>query len=1599
VAERLGKALVEFIRRLPDESKYVLMEGIQEGVATTISTEWNGASLPALAIVSETPERFPEHALTGSSGTGLRNTHPEGVCLVVCEGAQVADRQSLNSFENIAPGELLSDVGALALLAQADPPAPMDGVPGDVRKAIAQLPRADRPSAPAVAAYFDRVASGDAPLLALPTIGAFRDDAQGERSNVGRIRENLALASRRRSDDLMRPASLGDIRRRAERVLRRRPRMDGPGAAARADHVVQLLQAGSDALLGELSFDEAREILARQQQDLSAIVWQELDDYRLARADRQPTAPEIPWRRYQDEAEALRRADDRRAAAGELLSFDDVENRRVFSRGTRKKLERLLKDRVIRATDPSCPELGLLKGALVLDGGLKRIELVRPEPLSEGANPSRASAARALSLACARLRLGALMANLEDGFATEVDGALRQPAELPWPEAFEDAELDQGRKLETVQLRLQGDGRDALMLEWRPDLDDLAALRAATIFAETPTIGGVSPRAPDLVEFCAGATPATPPAPADLGALAQGLQNAAKSVISDGLSPDALDRWSQQWCAAVEAEEGAGRAERAAQLALAGGIAGGSAVALTAFAPLKAEWLSQQLDALWSLLFLAMHGGEAAESEPLEDTAAGIARGTAAHYPAHLRIATRDRPLLPTFEGRIWSSYGGRPAESGSHAGDALGGVIARLLTLQPEAAGHLRCLAWGPGAADLLVSQAVDLVGRAVGRAVVRKVEVFCVEDGPDARPSSETLSRADEQLVGADSHQLEIRYLATLEKAREVLQAAAPGVHAVHLAVVCGLTADGRNLTVESPEVDPPPRTNEVLFVPRTWARPNTTRRMLLAPPAATPCGSAWLRLMNAIDDAWPEPEGRIQVPELRTTSADLREQLQLAHELALWVATIDPYATRDSLKQALGEEVAILHQERRLGGDFPLSLVLSQQSGGPADRAIGRSLKAAGIIEDRDTAVEIGVELRRVAAQGYGILALEAATTGAGINELVGHVVAFSLLASRATPWPLPPNCRVLLVSLDDYKLWFPGKRADLLVLALDTEEGGVHGAVIEVKARRSDAEPAAVDAIDQLRQTLVATRWAGYPDREAVHTRLWLNRIAEAACAVARESSFRLTADELGALEAFRSGQGTLEWAGIGLIFGPDVEELHRDRQQGIAGDLVPISVHTVRLTEELLREATTTELIELRTVEAERAPLGGGRTRRRPERRTEPPEPIAVEPQPVAPLEPEPEPEEPPPAAEAEEEAVTEATVTEGGTTALFAPPILGWEAGSGEAVRWFAAGEGALPNGHVEVWGSSGAGKTEFTKCLLAQLFGLNGAHFGIADFKNDYAGDFPALTGARFIDLWDEGAPYNPLALPDDSDRAVQRAVIELRDIVDVATQSFTRLGIRQKTKLKDALEEAFRIGRSEGRWPTLMTLNSILDDDLAGVIGDLTSTEIFGEGAPLGDATDENVVFGLSRIPGNGLTTVLAAGFILSALQLKIQGLPPVANTIRYASVIDEAHRVSAFKAIDTMIREGRSKGLAVVLATQQPGDLPDVVSTNAQTKICFRLPDASVASAAARRLDPLDSELPEQIRTLDVGEAIVSLGGAAPRLLRMAQHWRDRSALGLD
>jgi len=601
---------------------------------------------------------------------------------------------------------------------------------------------------------------------------------------------------------------------------------------------------------------------------------------------------------------------------------------------------------------------------------------------------------------------------------------------------------------------------------------------------------------------------------------------------------------------------------------------------------------------------------------------------------------------------------------------------------------------------------------------------------------------------------------------------------------------------------------------------------------------------------------------------------------------------------------------------------------------------------------------------------------------------------------------------MVSLDDNPQWFArSKRADLVALALDPQEQGVHGAVIEVKARRSGGAQAGKEALEQLKKTLLTTAYVLQPDSRKIASRVWLNRLAEAAYAVARESRIRLHASELQAIESFRRGSGTLEWGGLGLVFGPGLKSEAKAYRQDLLLDSVPILIEDVPLTEQVLQEAIGTDLRELFTEQVEGKRIEGGRRQRRPEKMTHaPPLDEEVGPQ-VSASDP-----------EARDETKSRPTSGQGGSTStqsetqssgdpssggsgstpasLFDAPVLGWESNSGEPLLWKGAGgPGGLSNGHLQIWGSSGVGKTQFIKSLLSQLAGGSGTNFAIADFKNDYspeAGeDFITATGAHFVDMWGKpGAPFNPLAIEEGDD--IDAKIIEFRDAVEQACAGYVGIGVRQKQAIKSSLEETYAMVAKENRSPTMLDLHGQLHEQISHILEDLTKYRIFDSGPNFSAALEARYVFGLNRIPGNGQTTNLAAAFLLSDLASAIQNLPPVANTIRYVAVVDEAHRVSKFKALSQMIREGRSKGLAVFLATQAPGDLPEVVDANAQTRICFRLSDNLIAGQAAKKLDSKDASLPAIIQNLSAGEALVSLGGQKPRVVEMKQFYRDHGTL---
>lgn len=1592
---RLAGALIALLQSEvePGKPAWIMVEGVDVDLADELHRRWpTDEALPRLRVSARPEADFGPATLRGEPATFFRNQG--GICLILCEGQRIADYQSVRGFERYSPADLLQSEARVDLLAAQEPRAPKWPV-NVLKQALFDDKLAARPTVRAVARFFDAIAQDANVGEHLPLLGGFRDST-GDGFKAQRLIENLNLAATRSSPEILRPGSLAEIRNRALRHL-------GGNGDPGADQVVQMLSNGTDALLSALTFERAKAVLEEPPpSELPDAVRAELRRFGGALESDEDA---VAVGRYVQLADDLVDSTKSKALARDLLEYDARNDEQVLTQPTRRRVQALLRER--RVTTAAIEE-GLIRAIAGLPSAVRAIELKDPDAPPEPSTEAQAKAV--LALAAVHLRLAPLLRELQRRDVA-VDGDLLLDRGKAVSAALAIIDQPGPRASRPVTLVLRGEERGhAVELMWTPDVEDIALLACTAVFAfEGPGIslrsgGGQQGGGLSLAML------AVSPSTSDASALADQMKQAARAVLEEGYEPRVLEKWASDWARAVgrARDSGVAVANVVDELAVAGAVVfeGGDELALTHLAPLKAEWLAKRTKAWLELLDWTLTGRRAEGDDlapPILDAARALASATSAQYPAFITTTDRVRPLLPSADGRAFSVFGETraAADVAPPSTQPLEIAIGKLIGLYPEAAAHLRCVAWQDAAADLVLR---TLLASLRGSSRIARAEIFFV----DGAPAPETLEALDDFARGDNAGRIAVRYARSFDDFAAFRTAAAAPV--AHLAVAAALTDDGRRLQIEPAELPMPGEDEDVLFLPKTWVRPNKERRIVLAPPAGSPVTHAWLRLMTAIDDAWPDAPGEIvRVPEIRTDPGGLRREMIELHELALWVVTIDRYASRDSLEAALGDEVAILHQERRLTATSPEGLVISQKSGGAADRAIARQLRASGLANEAD-APGLAEGLRKGASRGYGALALRAATTGSGINELIGQVCAFARLGSEATPWPLPPGLRVLLLSLDEYADWFGrGRRADLLALAIAPDEGGVYLANLEVKAVKTatGATEAIGEAKEQLRQTLTDSRFAIRPDG-SLFSRLWLNRIAEAAVAISRENRFRLGEDDLAAIDAFRRGRGTLDWAALGVVFRPGAPEPTNRAHHRLKGDLLTMAINATPLTEEILRTAADVDPAHLRTMETGRFQLAASTKERRRAIPSPSPSPgtgAARDPSPAEALE--------PPAHEVPTRNTDEHSAGDGGRRGLVAGqrleerepaeleaerqrashPILGWDWHSGEPVEWRVVGEGALSNGHVEIYGTSGAGKTQFVKSLLAQLRGM-GSHFGVCDFKNDYGDAFPARTSAKFYDLWLDGLPYNPLAIDDTSRRAVQGLMIELRDTVDIAARSFTRLGHRQLHKLQSAFETAFEEARRDGRFPTLADVHELLDDDLRGVIGDLTGTGLFADGPPIGTLVDADAIFGLNHIPGTGLTTTLAAGFILASLYLKLLELPQVYNRVDYTLVIDEAHRVASFHSVGTMVRELRSKGLAVVLATQKPGDLPGEAGTNAQTKIYMRLPDAASAEAAARNLDPGDRGLAKTIRSLGDGEAFVALAGGAPRLLRLGQFWRDHA-----
>ncbi|HWP36027.1 MAG TPA: ATP-binding protein [Gemmatimonadales bacterium] len=306
---------------------------------------------------------------------------------------------------------------------------------------------------------------------------------------------------------------------------------------------------------------------------------------------------------------------------------------------------------------------------------------------------------------------------------------------------------------------------------------------------------------------------------------------------------------------------------------------------------------------------------------------------------------------------------------------------------------------------------------------------------------------------------------------------------------------------------------------------------------------------------------------------------------------------------------------------------------------------------------------------------------------------------------------------------------------------------------------------------------------------------------------------------------------------------------------------------------------------------------------------------------------------------------------------------------SGSDVFWDPdRGEQPLRNFGFQVTGSSGSGKTQLLRALLAESASSR-LPVLVLDFKNDYSERlFTGSAGLRVHDVARDGLPFNPLALvPDGTD--LVRPGYAAFEVAALLKRVF-RLGEQQEAALRNAIRDAYRtVGIPDAATP--LRASGLPDAPGFGAVVQLlraspSNTALLNRVEPLFDlgifpendavaATFEELLEGrtvlsLNALPNDWIRSVVAEFLIMRMHGHLLRGAQP--RRLTRLIVLDEAHRVAESERLSSLAREGRAFGVGLVIATQFAKDIPDTISGNLETKVFFKA-SAEDAQAVARTI----------------------------------------------
>lgn len=316
-----------------------------------------------------------------------------------------------------------------------------------------------------------------------------------------------------------------------------------------------------------------------------------------------------------------------------------------------------------------------------------------------------------------------------------------------------------------------------------------------------------------------------------------------------------------------------------------------------------------------------------------------------------------------------------------------------------------------------------------------------------------------------------------------------------------------------------------------------------------------------------------------------------------------------------------------------------------------------------------------------------------------------------------------------------------------------------------------------------------------------------------------------------------------------------------------------------------------------------------------------------------------------------------------------------------------------LDNYNVMITGSSGKGKTQLIKAMVAELR-HQGRNVLLLDFKNDFASDAVFLETSRLSCYYVtfDGLPYNPLIpMPvrhPQSGREYLQISQHITGITAVLSKTFG-LGAQQEAALKDVIRDCYRDRgidttgsvqfNADVEFPDFNDVGERLRASNATAYNRMDPLFDLGVFSAACRRLDFEAVLrspsviDLSQIQSDSIKNAIAKIIVLSAHAF--YNARPHSSQLRQFFVFDEAHRILDTEFLVRFVRECRAYGVGVLLSSQNPSDFAPEVSASLNSKIIHGNGAEKEQVKAILRILGLEDSESAAVAALGLFEALIS------------------------